>query len=251
MKAQAKERQATSTGGTKPQLREKLPEAATGKRATDELGELAGVSRKTYEHAIIVLDKAPEPVIQAARDKSLSINAAYEITKLPEPQQAEIASRIQKGESPKAVLTHSKQKAREASASQPPASPQPERNEPMQSVKNSKHIRVCEYTEGFSIPTQCSHNCLLLLWVRPELLQQALDAPLWSGSDKFSYKKIAFVWTYASSVQKVCLLGLRGNITLPDDWCSRVIDVQYNGSAPYPDEFNSYILKLHKHLDTA
>ena len=51
VKAQAKARQAKSTGGAKPQLRKKLPEAATGKRAAGELGELAGVSRKTCEHA--------------------------------------------------------------------------------------------------------------------------------------------------------------------------------------------------------
>lgn len=219
-------------------------------RATQELGAMAGVSPSTYEHATAVLDKAPEPVIQAARDKTLSINAAYEITKLPEPQQAEIASRIQQGEKPKTALSHTKQKARETSVSQPPLTPQLVPHEPVQSLRNSEHLCVCEFSEGLDKLPQCPSDCLLLLWVKPELLQLALTSSLWRGSDKFSYKKIAFVWTYASSVQKVCLLGLRGNITLPDDWGSRVIDVQYNGSAPYPDEFNSYILELHNYLET-
>ncbi len=105
VKAQAKERQATSTGGTKPQLREKLPEAATGKRANDELGAMAGVSRKTYEHAATILDKAPEPVVEATRNSELSINAAYEVTKMPEDKQREVSDRIAQGEKPREVIS--------------------------------------------------------------------------------------------------------------------------------------------------
>ena len=82
----------------------------SGKRATEELGVMAGVSRKTYEHASKVLDEAPEPVIDATRRKELSINAAYEVTKLPEEQQAEIASRIEQGEAPKVVISEVKSK---------------------------------------------------------------------------------------------------------------------------------------------
>ena len=109
VKAQAKERQVTSTGGAKPQLREKLPEAGTGKRATDELGELAGVSRKTYEHATAVLDNAPAPVIEATRNAELSINAAYEVTKLPQNIQQEVSTRISQGENAKKVIADVKQ----------------------------------------------------------------------------------------------------------------------------------------------
>ena len=58
VKAQAKARQGTrsdiSTSG------QNFPEV---KRATEELGKLAGVSRKTYEHATTVLDKAPEAIV--------------------------------------------------------------------------------------------------------------------------------------------------------------------------------------------
>ena len=80
----------------------KLPER---KQARDELGKLAGVSGSTYEHATAVLDKAPEPVIEATRNKELSINAAYQVTKMPEEQQAEISKRIEQGESAKAVVS--------------------------------------------------------------------------------------------------------------------------------------------------
>ena len=94
VKAQAKARQGTRTdiltcGKNCPQVEKEK------QRATSELGAMAGVSRKTYEHATAVLDQAPEPVIEATRRKELSINAAYGVTKLPESQQAEIASRIE------------------------------------------------------------------------------------------------------------------------------------------------------------
>ena len=79
VRAQARKRQATYYGNQyKSGLREKLPEVLnTGKRATEELGEMAGVSRKTYEHATAILDKAPEEVIQAV---SLQYSRMYRIS---------------------------------------------------------------------------------------------------------------------------------------------------------------------------
>lgn len=56
---------------------------------------MAGVGRTTYKQATTILDKAPEPVIEATRKKELSINAAYQVTKLPEEKQAEISTRIE------------------------------------------------------------------------------------------------------------------------------------------------------------
>ena len=103
VKAQAKKRQRGGQGGIL--LREKLPEAKSGERATDELGAMARVSRKTYEHAATVLDNAPESVIQATRDSELSINAAYEVTKMPEDKQREVSVRITQGEKPREVVS--------------------------------------------------------------------------------------------------------------------------------------------------
>lgn len=65
------------------------------KRATKELGEMAGVSDRTYEKAIDVLEKAPEPIVNATRNDDLSINMAYQVTKLEPEQQQEIAQRIE------------------------------------------------------------------------------------------------------------------------------------------------------------
>ena len=75
---------------------------------------MAGISRSTYEHATAVLDEAPESVIEATRRKDLSINAAYEVTKLPESQQAEIAKRIEQGEAAKSVISEVKSRNRKS-----------------------------------------------------------------------------------------------------------------------------------------
>lgn len=240
VKAQAKERQATSTGGANPQLREKLPEAVIGKRATDELGELAGVSRKTYEHAAAVLDNAPEPIIQAARDKELSINAAYEVTKMAEEQQTEVAQLIEHGQKPKAAIAQVKRQTQESSPSAV--------LKPSLSENSLEHVCISEFPDGAVTLTDYPADCILLLWVKPEFLQQALTASLWRGSDKFTYKGVAFIWAYGGAVQKLCLLELRGNVSLPYDWDSRIIDVQYKGKSLYPDEFDKYILELTKNI---
>lgn len=79
-------------------------------KARDELGEMAGVSGKTYEHAVTVLETAPEPIIDATRHNDLSINAAYEVTRMEPEQQQEIADRIERGEKPKDVVSDVKKR---------------------------------------------------------------------------------------------------------------------------------------------
>ncbi len=67
VKAKAKERQIR-----KPvSVMEKFPEQKEFV-ARDELGKMAGTSGKTYEHAVTVLEKASEPVVQATRQNDLT-----------------------------------------------------------------------------------------------------------------------------------------------------------------------------------
>ena len=90
-----------------------LPEGQKSrKQSRDELGTLAGVSGSTYKHATKVLDHAPTTIVNAARNNQISIHAAYEITKLPVPQQTEIAQRIQQGEPAKSVIAEVKSRNR-------------------------------------------------------------------------------------------------------------------------------------------
>lgn len=94
VKAKAKERQATSTGGMNPQLMEKFPQAEKGS-TRDKLGAMAGVSGKTYEHAAVVLETAPAPVVEAAMRNDISINTAYQVAKMEPEKKKEIAKRIE------------------------------------------------------------------------------------------------------------------------------------------------------------
>lgn len=109
IKAQAGQRMLAGKGDPKVNL----PEGQKlRKQSRDELGKLAGVSGSTYEHVAKVMDEAPAPVVEAARNKELSINAAYGVTKLPEAQQAEIAERIGQGEVAKSVISEVKSRNR-------------------------------------------------------------------------------------------------------------------------------------------
>lgn len=82
-------------------------------RATEELGKMAGVSASTYIHATAVLDKAPTAIIEAARQKEISINAAYEVTKMEPEHQEEISERIESGERAEKVISDVKERRKD------------------------------------------------------------------------------------------------------------------------------------------
>lgn len=104
VKAKAKERQAEYYGNQYDGgLMENFPEVHKA-TSRDELGAMAGVSGKTYEHAVTVMEEAPEPVVEAARQNALSINAAYQVTRMETEQQQEVVERIENGEKPKDVV---------------------------------------------------------------------------------------------------------------------------------------------------
>lgn len=105
VRAKAKERQAEYYGNQYDGgLMENFPQVQSA-TSRDELGKLAGVSGKTYEHAVTVLETAPEPVVEATRQNDLSIHAAYQVTRMEPEQQQEIAERIEQGEKPKDVVS--------------------------------------------------------------------------------------------------------------------------------------------------
>lgn len=88
-----------------------LPQGSTPMKSRDTLGAMAGVSGSTYEHAVTVIDKAPEAVVDAVRKDELSINAGYEVTKMQPEEQKEISERIEHGEKAKNVVAEVRAKA--------------------------------------------------------------------------------------------------------------------------------------------
>lgn len=110
VKAQAEKRMSQGVNQYTKSPVVNLPPTSTPMKSRDTLGAMAGVSGSTYEHAIAVLDNAPESVIDATRKKELSINAAYEVTKMQPEKQSEVSQRISNGEKPSKVIADVKQK---------------------------------------------------------------------------------------------------------------------------------------------
>ena len=91
VKAKAKEQQIRKPADF---VLEKFPEQKPIV-SRDELGAMAGISGKTYEHAVAVLKNAPAPVVDATIKNELSINAAWQVTKMEPEEQQEISRRIE------------------------------------------------------------------------------------------------------------------------------------------------------------
>ena len=69
-----------------------------------EIAKAAGVSHDTIAKVEKIEESAPTPVVQASRKGDISVNAAYQVTKMMQEEQEEIASRIQSGENAKSVV---------------------------------------------------------------------------------------------------------------------------------------------------
>ena len=69
-----------------------------------EIAKAAGVSHDTIAKVEKIEEAAPAPVVQASRKGDISVNAAYQVTKMMQEEQEEIASRIQCGENAKSVV---------------------------------------------------------------------------------------------------------------------------------------------------
>ena len=70
----------------------------------EEIAKAAGVSHDTIAKVEKIEETAPAPVVQASRKGDISVNAAYQVTKMMQEEQEEIASRIQSGENAKSVV---------------------------------------------------------------------------------------------------------------------------------------------------
>lgn len=60
-----------------------------------ELAKISGVSHDTIAKVERIEEEAPEPVVTASRQGQISVNAAYQVTKLEQEEQEEIAHRIE------------------------------------------------------------------------------------------------------------------------------------------------------------
>lgn len=70
----------------------------------EEIAKAAGVSHDTIAKVEKIEEAAPAPIVQASRKGDISVNAAYQVTKMMQEEQEEIACRIQSGENAKSVV---------------------------------------------------------------------------------------------------------------------------------------------------
>lgn len=89
--AEAKERQATSTGGSKPQLVAELPQAEKGK-SRDKAAAVVGVSPRTISDAKRVYESGNQEVIEAVDKKEMSISKAAKAVAPPKPRKEKPAA---------------------------------------------------------------------------------------------------------------------------------------------------------------
>ena len=73
-----------------------------------EIAKAAGVSHDTIAKVEKIESEAPAPVISASRRNDISVNTAYQVTKMKPEDQHEIAERIEQGEKPKEVIAEVK-----------------------------------------------------------------------------------------------------------------------------------------------
>jgi hypothetical protein len=93
---EAKKRQATSTGGSKPQLRERIPEAKNGK-ASERAAKMLGINPHYITDAEKIEREAPE-VLDHVRQGTLSIPQAKKVAVLPFAERPAAIERIRNKE---------------------------------------------------------------------------------------------------------------------------------------------------------
>lgn len=69
-----------------------------------ELATVAGVSHDTIAKVEKIETEAPEQIITASRKGEISVNTAYQVTKLEPEERQEVSERIEQGEKPKEVV---------------------------------------------------------------------------------------------------------------------------------------------------
>jgi len=204
----AKQRQATSTGGAEPQLKETFPEADKG-QTRDKVADQVGLgSGKTYDKAKAIWNKAKQGDEEAIK----------------------LIDRIDSG----TMTIHSAhKKINHKPAEAPPPMPEGQFNviyaDPpwryqfsetsMRAVENQYPTMDLEDIKGLDIPA--AENAVLLLWATAPKLEEALEVVNAWG---FTYKTCA-VWDkekigmgyWFRGQHELLLLGIKGSFRAPDE----------------------------------
>lgn len=107
-KAKAQQLSTLKQGDTVPQISAKREMPI---ETREELAKVAGVSHDTIAKVERIEEEAPQPIVEASRKGEISVNSAYQVTKLEPEEQHEIVERIrniqiepEETQTPKAIV---------------------------------------------------------------------------------------------------------------------------------------------------
>ena len=223
-----------------------------GKRSRDELGKRAGVSGKTYEHAMAVLDKAPKEVVQAVRNGKMSIDKAYTNMRKAErkaERQAAIAEQMSKPKTSNHVDIFATDKQYRVIYADPPWS----YNDKQDTEKLGgavKHYPTMQLEEICSLPVPAEKNAVLFLWTTSPMLEDAfkvVNAWGFKYKSSFVWDKVSHVMGHYNSVRHELLLICVKGSCMPDvpKLYDSVVSIERTEHSRKPEEFRQMIDNLY------
>ena len=226
----------------------------TAGQARDELGKMAGVSGKTYEHAVTVIEKASDETKDALRRGEISINKAYQDVRREEKKR-EVKKRIEEHANVQTGVIDIQQTERKYNIIY--ADP-PWRYWESGNKNQALHYTTMSIDEICELPVKdiADNDCVLFLWVTYPILQEAFKV---IESWGFNYSTCAFVWikknkqkdtpfvgcgAWTRANSELCLLATKGNIMRLDASVSQVVESPIEEHSKKPDIVRELITKL-------
>ncbi len=253
VEAKAKERMSPGINQYTDRSKEIFPATLKG-QTRDELGALAGVSGKTYEHAMKVFNGTDESLKSAMLAGDLSINQAYQTVRREEKKQ-EVKQRIDEYATVQTgvIDIHNANKKYNIIYADPPWQYWESGNK-----NQSLHYTTMTIDDICDLPVKdiADDDCVLFLWVTYPILQEAFRViEAWG----FKYSTAAFVWVKKNKLKdspffgngawtransELCLLATKGNIMRLDASISQVVESPIEEHSRKPDIVRELITRL-------
>ena len=213
---------------------------------------MAGVSGSTYEHAVTVLDEAPEEVIQAVRKGDMSINKAYQHVKKAKKKaerQTAITEQLSQPKTSQHIDIFTTDKKYRVIYADPPWSYNDKQDTEMLGGA-VKHYPTMPLEEICVLPVPAEKNAVLFLWTTSPMLEDSFKVINAWG---FRYKS-SFIWDkinhamghYNSVRHEFLLICVKGSCT-PDvpKLYDSVVSIERTDHSRKPEEFRKIIDTLY------
>lgn len=226
--------------------------STTRGKSRDILGSMAGMSGKTYEHAVKVMELADEATKEKLRRGETTINKEYRAIRLEE-KKAELAEKIaESANEPKPsgiVDIYNTDKRYRVIYADPPWSYSQKMDTPNLGGA-VKHYPTMPLEDICALPIPAEKDAVLFLWVTSPMLEEAFEViHAWGFTYKssFIWDKVAHALGFYNSVRhEFLLICTRGNCT-PDasTRLDSVVSIERTEHSVKPNEFREIIDTLY------